>query len=515
MNSRQREYLQYTLGREEEFIKSLKKIYQDALDDINTRIADLRGRSDLENKQSIIYQLNYQESLRKQVNAILDDLHGKEYSTMEDYLRECYDNGFIGTMYDLHGQGIPLVLPIDQDNVLRSLTINSKLSKSLYESLGEDISKLKNKVRINISRGFASNMSFAEITRNIANMSKIGINNAIRIARTEGHRIQTEATMDAQKEAQNNGADIVKQWDATLDGRTRLSHRKLDGQIRELDDYFEVDGHKAKAPHQFNIPSEDINCRCALLQRARWALKEGEIAKINYERDDIVKIKADNYQDFQDSYNKESNRISETRAEVKKKTKMNKEVINSKDYGEKFDIFNENVSKSLRDACRELIKEHDQTTNEGYSLIDFERGKTLKHVKNIGNMGGEALLNNVDKPVILAHNHPYSTTFSDDDVRYFFTHDKVHGMVAAGHNGTVFSLKVGKYSLKKTDFVNKTKNYEIFKEKMSHIHLDIDKVDFNNLDIDILYNMIYDKYEDLEKTIRAIANLLNWIYERK
>ena len=326
MNSRQREYLKYTLGREEYFIESLKRLYQDALDDINTRIADLRGRSDLENLQSIVYQLNYQESLRKQVNAILDDLHGKEYSTMEDYLRECYDNGFIGTMYDLHGQGIPLVLPIDQDNVLRSLTINSKLSKSLYESLGEDISKLKDKVRINISRGFASNMSFADIARNISNVSKIGVNNAIRIARTEGHRIQTEATMDAQQEAKNNGADIVKQWDATLDGRTRLSHRKLDGQIRELDEDFEVNGHKAKAPHHFGIASEDINCRCALLQRARWALDDdGTITKMDNEKKEFVEINEKDYNKFKDEYYKNL----EEKKKAKNKTDKNKSEENN------------------------------------------------------------------------------------------------------------------------------------------------------------------------------------------
>lgn len=74
-----------------------------------------------------------------------------------------------------------------------------------------------------------------------------------------------------------NGADVVKQWDSTLDGKTRRSHRELDGQIRELEEPFEVNGHKAMFPSGFGIPSEDIHCRCACLQRARWGLDESEL----------------------------------------------------------------------------------------------------------------------------------------------------------------------------------------------------------------------------------------------
>ena len=62
-----------------------------------------------------------------------------------------------------------------------------------------------------MSRGIATNMSFEEIAININLQSRIGINNAFRIARTEGHRIQ---------------------WDATLNKKTRNAHRLLDGQIR-------------------------------------------------------------------------------------------------------------------------------------------------------------------------------------------------------------------------------------------------------------------------------------------
>ena len=51
----------------------------------------------------------------------------------------------------------------------------------------------------------------------------------------------------------------------------------LDGQIRELDKLFEVAGRKAMYPSGFGIASEDILCRCDLLQTAKWALDDDEL----------------------------------------------------------------------------------------------------------------------------------------------------------------------------------------------------------------------------------------------
>lgn len=302
LNSREREYLKYNLKQEQAALNDLKKIYKQALDDINNQIALLMGRNDKENLSSIIYQLDYQKALKKQVSAILDTLQSKEYSRIEDYLRDCYDTGFIGSMYNIHGQGIPMMIPIDQEQVLNALTTKSKLSKSLYDSLGEDITTLKRKVSSEISRGIANNYSYADIARNLKNISNAGMNNAYRIARTEGHRIQSQSAMDAANKAKEKGADVVKQWDASLDSRTRPHHAMLDGQIKELDKPFEVAGLKAMHPSGFGIASEDINCRCALLTRARWALDDDELATLKERADYYGLDKSKDFEEFKKNY---------------------------------------------------------------------------------------------------------------------------------------------------------------------------------------------------------------------
>ena len=266
--------IQYQLDAEKEVIKDLEKQYQAALNQINEKIRILQSD---ELTQSRIYQIQYQKALKGQVQAIIEKLHGDNYSTLQQYLHDCYQDAFIGTMYDIHGQGMPLILPIDQNAAVKAILTDSKIKESLYESLGVDAQKLKKAISNEITRGIASNLSYLEIARNIRNASKAPLSRAKSIAYTEGHRIQQASTYDAQKEAISKGANVVKQWDSTLDGVTRPTHRNLDGQIREIDEPFEADGKKAMYPGDFGDPAEDCNCRCVSLTRARAALDEDEL----------------------------------------------------------------------------------------------------------------------------------------------------------------------------------------------------------------------------------------------
>jgi uncharacterized protein with gpF-like domain len=112
--------------------------------------------------------------------------------------------------------------------------------------------------------------------------------------------------MDAQKAAKDKGADVVKQWDSMLDKKVRSTHRKLDGQIREVDEPFEMDGKKAMFPGDFGDPAEDCNCRCASLTRAKWGLDETELQTLK-ERAKVFGLdKTKDFGDFRKKYLKAS-----------------------------------------------------------------------------------------------------------------------------------------------------------------------------------------------------------------
>ena len=291
MNKYQKRVQKQVLKNEREILKELEDIYRQALNDIMAQIAYLQARTDTQNLQSIIYQLEYQQALKTQISAILDQLHNNEFKSISDYLVKCYEESWIGTLYDLQNQGIPLIFPINQKQVVEAILIDTKLSDTLYKRIGIDIQDLKSKIKSVVSRGISQSYSYEKISKLIYDEYNNPKLNAIRIARTEGHRISQEATYNVQVEAKKNGADIVKEWDATLDSKTRPSHQFLDGQIVDIDKPFKnADGDEAMYPGGFGIASEDINCRCCVVQRAKWNLNN-KFTKMNGETNKLMEFK--------------------------------------------------------------------------------------------------------------------------------------------------------------------------------------------------------------------------------
>lgn len=284
------------LDDEERVIRRLQAVYNQSLKYITQKanalqeeiykiqdkynsIEDEQERETLKSmERSKVYQKQYQDALKAQVNSILDKMHRKEFKTVNKYLNDCYDKAFTGNMYVLHGEGIPLIVPIDQEKVVRAVQVNSKISKGLYSRLGEDVDLLKRKITAQISRGVATGMSYSQMAQQLAGYTKTGYNNAVRITRTEGHRIQQESTMDACYAARERGADVVKQWDATMDASTRESHQMVDGEVRALDEKFSNGLMYPGDPS--GSAAEVINCRCVLLQRAKWALDQKELDRL-------------------------------------------------------------------------------------------------------------------------------------------------------------------------------------------------------------------------------------------
>lgn len=322
MNRQQKEIQQVFLNNEKEVLEALKDNYQDALEEINSKIEGLMARQDAD-MQHVIYQVEYQKSLKGQIEAIIEQLHSNNFESVSEYITKSYEDGFVGTMYDLQGQGIPLIIPIDQEAVSAAIQHETKLSANLYASFGKDLGDLKKKISGEISRGIATGQMFSEIARNISGYARISRNNAARIARTEGHRIQNRAAMNACGKAKEKGADVVKQWDASLDKKTRKSHRKVDGEIRELDEPFSNGLMYPGDPN--GGASEVINCRCALLQRARWALGN-DFTKWDSE-EGIVSIKAKDYADFKNKYNEASKRVRSSTQKINEKRKTTEGIF--------------------------------------------------------------------------------------------------------------------------------------------------------------------------------------------
>lgn len=407
MNKWEKEVQQSLLNSEEAAIKELEKQYARALKDINDKVKLFQADIDLldqalnqdgldeaaktallSQKRSKIYQKQYQQALKSQISGIVDNLHSVSYTTIDKYLKECYEYGYIGTMYDIAMQGIPVIAPIDQAAVVKAVLTDSKVVEGYYNRLGVNYAKLKKTITQEVSRGIASSLPYSDIARNINNASGSGLYNAKRIARTEGHRIQQESTADAQEAAKKKGADVVKQWDATLDGRTRPTHRMLDGQIREVDKPFEAGGTKVMRPGQFGIAAEDINCRCACLTRARWALDDDELQTLKDRAEYFGLDKTADFEDFKDKYLKA--------AEVPQ-PQVKKEYLTEKKLNEKLaqaDVDIADLQEEFKVKASGFT--YDEVISDFGSLESFADGEDLKALKDLKTKIDEIELQKID-----------------------------------------------------------------------------------------------------------------------
>lgn len=392
MNKYEKEVQQSLLNSEKGIINNLEGIYNKALKDIGDKIAMLLGRNDNENLQTIVYQLEYQKALKKQINAILDEMNTNQFTSISEYLTKCYEDGYVGAMYSIHKQGIPIIAPINQKLVVKALQLDSKISESLYTSLQKNVNVLKNTIRTQISRGMANNYSYGKIAQELNAQTKIGLNKSIRIARTEGHRIQEQSSMDAAYKAKEKGADVVKQWNASRDSRTRPLHRKLDGQIKELDEFFEVNGFKAKQPSGFGVPHMDINCRCNILTRAKWELDEDELDELKKRAEFFGLDKTDDFEDFKKKYlNAAKNYSGNANDNLTNNPNGGKNILEMQSYEEVEDYFKSNYDipfdSKLKDFNLDSIKDSTQGVEDmlqmfpdaknqikGFSIAHYDEG---------------------------------------------------------------------------------------------------------------------------------------------
>ena len=396
MTNYQRETIQYSLEQEKKILNTLKRDYKEAGKTIENRIKNLLKREDAE-LIHVIHQVNYQKALKSQIDDVLDKLNDGTYSSILKYMEDSYGTGFTSSLYRLQKQGVPLIFPMDRNEILRAVQTNSKISKRKY---GKSFTKMKNTIRKEVTRGISTSMSFGDMARNIDNTMQSGLYNSYRVARTEGHRINQEASFDAMTKAKEAGADVVKKWDSTLDGRTRSTHRSLEGQVRELEDPFEVGGKKAMYPSGFGLASEDINCRCVVLEIGRWELDEDEGFTKNVDGKIVDFSNAKDYEDFRKKYYAEAEKIEKEVAEIRPvktdKWSRNYDTSIAKELGkDTYDDWHDKIENCSNQNLSKVVKNLENKIEVGNSQEKnaFCVGNTIFLDKET-NMKGRFLWNN-------------------------------------------------------------------------------------------------------------------------
>lgn len=128
----------------------------------------------------------------------------------------------------------------------------------------------KEKLQSDMIQGIMQGDSIPELAKRIAGSAeRQGMKDAVRYARTMATGAQNAGRYDAYRRAKDMGIDLVIEWVATLDNRTRHAHREMHGQRTTVDEpFYTPDGFTIYYPGQGgeDIPQRYIwNCRCSLL----------------------------------------------------------------------------------------------------------------------------------------------------------------------------------------------------------------------------------------------------------
>ena len=122
------------------------------------------------------------------------------------------------------------------------------------------------KIRFVITDGLRHGRSIDDIARKMEVVTRMDTNAAYRAARTACTNAENQGKLEAMRTLRDEfGVDVKKMWFATLDNRTRTSHRMMHGEIRELDDEFS-NGLQYPADPDGRDSSEIWNCRCTLME---------------------------------------------------------------------------------------------------------------------------------------------------------------------------------------------------------------------------------------------------------
>lgn len=272
--------------------KRLKKEYKKAVEDVQSKLdkhyqkyetkdkkwQDRLNRGEVTNaeyKQWRIGQMaigDRWENLRDRLANDMSHTNKIACDIAEEYRADVFADNFNYTTYD-----IEKILNINTDFTI--------YNKKAVERLMKDNPKVLPTPGKNTSRRILSqldvrwnNQQLQSIAMQAMMQGKSIREIASDIAKTFGEKNQASAIRNARtmmtaaenagrqygfERANKMGLDVSQQWVATLDDRTRHSHRLLDGEIRKVGEKF---SNGVRYPGDPNgEPQEVYNCRCCLI----------------------------------------------------------------------------------------------------------------------------------------------------------------------------------------------------------------------------------------------------------
>ena len=301
--------------REKDAETEIRRTYQALMKDLRHYLADTYTQYAEEDQLSYAillkhgYYARFLEEVEQKINDISPEVKRIIRSTVDQTYEYTY-NGMIECVKKAAPDmtvtaGLkactPDVIRQAVENPVSKLTLNDRLEKHRKEIIYD--------IKQDISVGLMNGDRYSTMANRIKKSVEGDYGKAIRIVRTETHRVREAGnhdaayTVDEVLKSGESGMQMVKTWRTKKDERVRpakakgknrqYNHKKMDGVTIPVDEEFTLpSGAKAVAPGQSGVAGEDINCRCYLSYGLKKTVESDKIEsskKIEFEPAKTIK----------------------------------------------------------------------------------------------------------------------------------------------------------------------------------------------------------------------------------
>lgn len=186
-------------------------------------------------------------------------------AAIEGRLPEVYaENYNYGTWQVESAVGVDTAYALqDASTVQRLLTDHDSYLPKPSVNVAKDVAWNRRLIASQITQGVLLGESIPKIAKRMQDVTGANRAAAVRLARTSTTAAENAGRVDSYKRAKGLGIKVQQEWVATLDGRTRSSHRQLDGEKVEVGEKF---SNGCRYPGDPEAPyAETANCRCTLV----------------------------------------------------------------------------------------------------------------------------------------------------------------------------------------------------------------------------------------------------------
>ena len=232
------------------------------------------------------------EALRDSLTQDMVNANGIARSTIQEHMADVYalnrnyaayeieQDAHIDTSWTLYNRRA--VENLFRDNE-RMLPMPKEGGKAWQAMMNKDTRWNQQKIHSSMIQGILQGDGAREMSERLQKVVGMNYTSAVRNARTMSTYIQSEARQDTYDDLEAKGIELTTVWIATLDDRTRESHRWLHGTERDPETGLFMNGLEFPADPAGD-PEEVYNCRCTIRSTVKgfdrdvpkWSPKMGD-----------------------------------------------------------------------------------------------------------------------------------------------------------------------------------------------------------------------------------------------